>query len=93
MEASSTSLALWNRSPRPRPPSARPLRFIAESGGRIKQPFSQSRVGPITTEILDARESYHAEGYHRQHPAKNPWGYSGLGGTGVRCPTSAMPAK
>jgi peptide-methionine (S)-S-oxide reductase len=42
--------------------------------------------GDITTEILDAPEFYYAEDYHQQYLAKNPWGYCGLGGTGVRCP-------
>jgi len=39
----------------------------------------------ITTEILDAPEFYYAEDYHQQYLAKNPAGYCGLGGTGVRC--------
>ena len=40
---------------------------------------------PITTEILDAPPFYYAEDYHQQYLAKNPGGYCGLGGTGVRC--------
>src|SRR5262245_20754725 len=43
--------------------------------------------GPITTEIADAPEFYYAEGYHQQYLSKNPWGYCGLGGTGVSCQT------
>ena len=46
--------------------------------------------GPITTEILDAPEFYYAEDYHQQYLAKNPWGYCGLGGTGVACPTGVL---
>ena len=42
--------------------------------------------GPITTEIVDAPPFYYAEDYHQQYLAKNPGGYCGLGGTGVRCP-------
>ncbi|HET7847714.1 MAG TPA: peptide-methionine (S)-S-oxide reductase MsrA [Pseudolabrys sp.] len=41
---------------------------------------------PVTTEILDAPEFYFAEDYHQQYLAKNPFGYCGLGGTGVSCP-------
>jgi peptide-methionine (S)-S-oxide reductase len=41
---------------------------------------------PITTEIIDAPEFYFAEDYHQQYLAKNPFGYCGLGGTGVSCP-------
>ena len=43
-------------------------------------------LGVITTEIVDAPEFYYAEDYHQQYLAKNPWGYCGPGGTGVRCP-------
>jgi peptide-methionine (S)-S-oxide reductase len=42
--------------------------------------------GAITTEIIDAPEFYFAEDYHQQYLAKNPFGYCGLGGTGVSCP-------
>ena len=45
-----------------------------------------ARMGPITTEILDAPPFYFAEDYHQQYLAKNPDGYCGLGGTGVSCP-------
>jgi peptide-methionine (S)-S-oxide reductase len=41
--------------------------------------------GAITSEVLVAPEFYYAEGYHQQYLAKNPGGYCGLGGTGVRC--------
>ena len=39
----------------------------------------------VTTEILDAPEFYFAETYHQQYLGRNPGGYCGLGGTGVRC--------
>ena len=42
--------------------------------------------GPITTEIRPAPPFYYAEDYHQQYLAKNPWGYCGIGGTGVACP-------
>jgi peptide-methionine (S)-S-oxide reductase len=42
--------------------------------------------GAITTEIRDAPPFYFAEDYHQQYLAKNPFGYCGLGGTGVSCP-------
>jgi peptide-methionine (S)-S-oxide reductase len=48
--------------------------------------LSAAGFGAITTEIVDAPEFYYAEDYHQQYLAKNPWGYCGLGGTGVRCP-------
>ncbi len=43
--------------------------------------------GDITTSIEDAPAFYYAEPYHQQYLAKNPFGYCGLGGTGVSCPT------
>ncbi|MGH8992581.1 MAG: peptide-methionine (S)-S-oxide reductase MsrA [Acidimicrobiia bacterium] len=50
--------------------------------------------GEITTEVEDyhgdtpnpgAGPFYYAEDYHQQYLAKNPYGYCGLGGTGVSC--------
>ena len=46
--------------------------------------------GGITTEIVDAGAFYFAEEYHQQYLAKNPGGYCGLGGTGVKCGTSVF---
>jgi peptide-methionine (S)-S-oxide reductase len=40
----------------------------------------------VTTEIVEAGPFYYAEDYHQQYLAKNPWGYCGIGGTGVSCP-------
>jgi peptide-methionine (S)-S-oxide reductase len=51
-----------------------------------QQALAGQRHGAITTEILDAPEFYFAEDYHQQYLAKNPMGYCGHGGTGVRCP-------
>jgi peptide-methionine (S)-S-oxide reductase len=48
--------------------------------------LATQRMGPITTEIVDAPPFYFAEDYHQQYLAKNPHGYCGLGGTGVSCP-------
>ncbi len=40
----------------------------------------------VTTELGPAGPFYYAEDYHQQYLHKNPWGYCGLGGTGVSCP-------
>jgi len=45
-----------------------------------------ARYPEITTEIAHAGPFYYAEDYHQQYLEKNPWGYCGLGGTGVSCP-------
>lgn len=46
--------------------------------------LSKAGHGNITTEILTAPQFYFAEDYHQQYLAKNPGGYCGLGGTGVK---------
>jgi len=48
--------------------------------------LTQAGFGTITTEIGMATDFYFAEAYHQQYLAKNPNGYCGIGGTGVRCP-------
>ncbi len=52
----------------------------------------EAGFGEITTEIRAVEEAgpfYFAEGYHQQYLSKNPFGYCGLGGTGVSCPVGA----
>jgi peptide-methionine (S)-S-oxide reductase len=39
----------------------------------------------ITTEVAPEPPFYFAETYHQQYLARNPGGYCGIGGTGVRC--------
>jgi peptide-methionine (S)-S-oxide reductase len=57
-----------------------------ESKAMYGKALADKRYGAITTEILDAPDFYFAEDYHQQYLAKNPFGYCGLGGTGVSCP-------
>jgi peptide-methionine (S)-S-oxide reductase len=47
----------------------------------------------ITTEIAEAGPFYYAEDYHQQYLHKNPWGYCGIGGTGVSCPVGLTAAS
>lgn len=61
-------------------------RAIAEETRKVYQKDLKEWDYPaITTEIKDAPEFYFAEDYHQQYLHKNPRGYCGLGGTGVRC--------
>ena len=46
--------------------------------------LSSAGRGSITTEIQNAPVFYYAEDYHQQYLAKNPNGYCGLGGCGVK---------
>lgn len=56
------------------------------SKAMYEKELKAKRYGAITTEIAVAPEFYFAEDYHQQYLAKNPFGYCGLGGTGVSCP-------
>ena len=56
------------------------------SRGAVGPRLRAAGYGAITTEILPAPPFYFAEDYHQQYLAKNPGGYCGIGGTGVRCP-------
>ena len=55
------------------------------SRDKYQQSLAAAGSGAVTTEILPAGPFYYAEDYHQQYLAKNPGGYCGLGGTGVRC--------
>ena len=46
--------------------------------------LSEAGYPEITTEIISAPEFYYAEAAHQQYLPKNPNGYCGLGGTGIR---------
>jgi peptide-methionine (S)-S-oxide reductase len=61
-------------------------RAAETSKSDYEKALAARHMGPITTEILDSPEFYYAEDYHQQYLAKNPFGYCGLGGTGVACP-------
>lgn len=41
----------------------------------------------ITTEVGKAGPFYYAEPFHQQYLHKNPFGYCGIAGTGVSCPS------
>ena len=56
-----------------------------ESRDGFQAVLSRAGFGAITTEIAPLDVFYWAEGYHQQYLAKNPDGYCGLGGTGLRC--------
>jgi peptide-methionine (S)-S-oxide reductase len=56
--------------------------------------LTEAGYGAITTEIVPAPEFYFAEDYHQQYlsDSKNPYGYCGVGGTGVSCPVGVVRA-
>ena len=54
-----------------------------------QQALSTAGYGKITTEILPLKNYITAEEYHQDYLQKNPNGYCGLGGTGVKYPASS----
>jgi len=60
------------------------LKQVLESKACYQEKLSQSGFGQITTEIKDDIMFYYAEEYHQQYLGKNPGGYCGLAGTGVK---------
>jgi peptide-methionine (S)-S-oxide reductase len=65
--------------------SAAQRKAAAASKADYQAALTAHRHGEITTEIAPAGEFFYAEDYHQQYLAKNPFGYCGLGGTGVAC--------
>ncbi len=63
------------------------------SRDRFQEALAAAGYGEITTEIAEAGPFYYAEPYHQQYLAKNPFGYCGLGGTGVACPVGVGTAQ
>jgi peptide-methionine (S)-S-oxide reductase len=63
------------------------------SRGAYQERLWAAGIGEITTEIAQAGPFYYAEDYHQQYLHKNPWGYCGLGGTGVACPVGVAAAR
>ncbi|MEE2766721.1 MAG: peptide-methionine (S)-S-oxide reductase MsrA [Pseudomonadota bacterium] len=55
-----------------------------DSRSHYQKRLAENDLPEITTEILDAPVFFYAEDYHQQYLAKNPHGYCGLGGTGIR---------
>ena len=57
---------------------------ISETKEVYQKSLRAAGFGSIVTEIKEAPEFFLAEDYHQQYLAKNPQGYCGLGGTGIR---------
>lgn len=66
-------------------PDESDLSAVFDSRGSFQHRLRENGYGAITTEIRVEPIFYYAEPYHQQYLHKNPNGYCGLGGTGVRC--------
>ena len=69
------------------------LKTAEQTRAIYQQALSAAGKGPITTEIAPLTAYYTAENYHQDYLVKNPSGYCGLGGTGVKFPFVARTAK
>ena len=49
-----------------------------------QEQLNKNGFGSITTEIIEAADFYYAEHNHQQYLAKNPEGYCGVDGTGIK---------
>lgn len=58
---------------------------IKSSRDQYQTELSKGGFGEIVTQIKSPEEFFFAEDYHQQYLAKNPGGYCGLGGTGIKC--------
>jgi peptide-methionine (S)-S-oxide reductase len=67
--------------------TAEQRRLADASRAAFQRALTVAGRSAITTEIAPAGDFFYAEDYHQQYLAKNPYGYCGLGGTGVACPT------
>ncbi len=75
------------------PVSAAQRNAAAASRDRCQMLLKSRGYPEITTEIKELEQFYYAEDYHQQYLAKNPGGYCGLAGTGIRMTASAAVAE
>ena len=61
------------------------LTAAEQSKAKYEADLGQHGFGGITTEVREAPPFFYAEDYHQQYLHKNPNGYCGIGGTGVKC--------
>ena len=57
---------------------------IESSRDQYQSELEKAGYGKIVTEIQSSEKFFYAEDYHQQYLAKNPSGYCGLGGTGIK---------
>ena len=69
------------------------LGVAQKTQAEYQQALARAGRGKITTEIAPLKNYYPAEAYHQDYLKKNPKGYCGLGGTGVKYPGSGSTAS
>ena len=58
--------------------------FSLKTRKSYQEELNKNGFGSITTEIIEAADFYYAEHNHQQYLAKNPDGYCGVDGTGIK---------
>lgn len=66
--------------------SSTQLAVAQQTRERYQAALSAAGRGAITTDVAPLQRYFSAEEYHQDYLVKNPAGYCGLGGTGVRYP-------
>ena len=61
------------------------MKVVKEMLENFQVGLREKGYGDITTELGMMPAFYYAEDYHQQYLAKNPNGYCGLKGTGIKC--------
>jgi peptide methionine sulfoxide reductase msrA/msrB len=69
------------------------LKIAQDTRSVYQQALTKGGKGAITTEIAPLKNYTRAEEYHQDYLVKNPDGYCGLGGTGVKYPGNAQVAE
>jgi len=69
------------------------LEVANKTRAAYQQALTQAGKSNITTEVAPLKTYFSAEDYHQDYLAKNPKGYCGLGGTGVKYPGTATQAS
>ncbi len=73
--------------------SAAQLEVAEKTRAAYQTALTQDGLGKITTDIAPLKSYFSAEDYHQDYLKKNPKGYCGLGGTGVKYPGSKSMQK
>jgi peptide methionine sulfoxide reductase msrA/msrB len=73
--------------------SAAQLEVAEKTRAVYQQALSKAGFGKITSDIAPLKQYFAAEDYHQDYLKKNPQGYCGLGGTGVKYPGSTSAPK
>ncbi|MDR1994052.1 peptide-methionine (S)-S-oxide reductase MsrA [Azonexus sp.] len=68
------------------------LAVVRKTRDAYQRALSAEKRGRITTEIAPLKTWFRAEEYHQDYLTKNPDGYCGLGGTGIKYPLVATAA-